>query len=253
MAQHNRSAHHYLFSAIRDMKKASSRPLKHKTCKLSYLIFVAISAWKVFFKDATRGSPSYDMLHHQYVNTTSITKVLITRTVSPSEIPNVVKDIAYIKSFYTLHGEILKQNSRVYCDVLKNGYAINWTTHADFNPYINGTQSFPNHVLCNSNYATMDNYYSTIRVDFMLFVRSEEDAQEISQKISHQSESMQTKQSLHEVKIDIRDVSNNPKKLYNWIMQLTGETLVGYHYLWLVDGDLSLKTLNWQAFWQLYT
>ena len=236
---------------------SNGAPVKKGICKLSYIVFVAIGAWKVFFSNSTSGTSLsfYDLLLHQDANATSITKVLITRTVSPSEIQPVIDDIMHVKSFYTSQSDELKQKSRLYCNVLKEaGY------NAILDPFLlssssielstNGTQFFPNHILCNSDDASVENYYATVRVDFMLFARSEEYAHKISKTITQLSESLQTKESLHEVKIDIRDVSSNSKKLWNWMLYADDKTLAGYDYIWFIDGDISLKSLNWQAFWQ---
>ena len=87
----------------------------------------------------------YDVIH-QDVNATSITKVLINRTVSPSEMQHVIKDIVHIKSSYTSHGKTLKQNSQVYYDMLKEArHAVNWIrklrARDDYLDPFNGTES----------------------------------------------------------------------------------------------------------------
>jgi len=179
----------------------------------------------------------------------NVTRVLITRTISPSEIQFVIDDIMHVKSFYTghhHHREKLIRNSRKYCSDLKQaGYA------ARLDPYANGSQSFPNHLLCSSNNAadTTDNNYYSVRVDFMLFTRSESDAQNISKTIDQLESSSSTK-SIHQVNVDILDVSHNPKKIWNWIGHCTPDRLANYDYAWFIDGDITLTSLNWQAFWQ---
>ena len=211
-------------------------------------------------------SALYDMLYQEDTplsnnnNTSpSITRVLITRTVSPSEIPIVIEDLIHVKSFYTgnnKHPEELYQKSIQYCNTLRTaGYA------ASLDPYVNGSQSYPNHILCDSSKSSsssstsnnnIDNNYISVQADFMLFARSEAHAQNISNTIEQLSQQYELDKTTpyHKVNVDIRDVSQNPKKIWNWIVHATEERLIGYDYIWFMDGDISLKSLNWQAFWQ---
>ncbi|KAL7526281.1 hypothetical protein ACHAXR_001408, partial [Thalassiosira sp. AJA248-18] len=46
------------------------------------------------------------------------------------------------------------------------------------------------------------------------------------------------------------DVSLNPRKVHDWITYADRERLDGhYDYVWFLDGDITLQSLNWQAFW----
>ncbi|KAL7535701.1 hypothetical protein ACHAXR_006675 [Thalassiosira sp. AJA248-18] len=150
----------------------------------------------------------------------------------------------HVKSFYTGQHEELRQKSLRYCNTLKEaGYA------ASLDPYINGSQSFPNHILCDSNDATTENNYIAVRADFMLFARSDAYAHNISKTIDLLSGEIK-QNAVYEVGVDIRDVSHNPVKIWNWILHCTESRLAEYDYVWFIDGDISLKSLNWQAFWQ---
>ena len=196
--------------------------------------------------------------------TSPFTKVLMVRSVSPSEIPNVISDIMLIKSFYTGQHEELKQQSLEYCPLLQSaGFnakldpLYNATTKTDRG--VLGARSFPNHILCNTNKlqqsSMMDNnYYLTIHVDVMLFARSDEYVRNITDKIDVLSKeidgSATTTTLTYKPQIDVRDVSLNPIKLWNWVLHCDEDRLQGYDYIWFMDGDIHLRTLNWQAFWQ---
>eukprot|EP00581_Thalassiosira_minuscula_P001352 CAMPEP_0183744960 /NCGR_PEP_ID=MMETSP0737-20130205/65993_1 /TAXON_ID=385413 /ORGANISM="Thalassiosira miniscula, Strain CCMP1093" /LENGTH=485 /DNA_ID=CAMNT_0025980615 /DNA_START=375 /DNA_END=1832 /DNA_ORIENTATION=+ len=217
------------------------------------MIFVANAIRMIVFSnyDYMMGSPfDYDPFGYGGQgegNYTSVIKVLITRTASPSEIPIVIDDIMYVKSFYAGQHEKLRERSMIHCPTFKNaGYA------AYFDPYANGTQSYPNHVLCNSENATISgNNYLSVRADFMLFARSDEYAQNISKQLDDRRiREGAPITPLHEVDVDVRDVSQNPKKIWNWLLHATEDRLAGYDYVWFIDGDVSLASLNWQAFWQ---
>jgi len=120
---------------------------------------------------------------------------------------------------------------------------------------VNGTDAFPNQVLCHPLnqdsgwvYAENNNYLR-VRADFMLFARSDEYAHNITKMID--SKTARTLKPIYEPQLDVRDVSKNPIKLWNWILHVDEERLAGYNYVWFIDGDIFLRSLNWQAFWQL--
>lgn len=213
---------------------------------MSYVAFVAVAIWKDMLPKIVQG-PSMPFLELvSYLNANnddaSVIRVLVARTCSPSEIPIVVEDLMYVRSFYSGRHEDLRQESRSRCGELRE-YA------ATLDPHANGTRLFPNHILCNSNDASTENNYWTVRADFMIFARSNEWALNISRTIDRLSEEARMN-SLYEVDVDIKDVSGNPQKIWNWILHCTDERLEGYDYMWFVDGDISLKSLNWQGFWQ---
>jgi len=104
-----------------------------------------------------------------------------------------------------------------------------------------------------------DNYFSKVEADFMLFARSLDHAGQLRKEIDKLSHlTNQTTDIIvddnhirhqHTVDIDIRDTSSNPKKIYNWILHADKERLQTYDYIWFIDGDIQLNSLNWQAFW----
>lgn len=215
---------------------------------LSYMIFVAVATWKVILSDdAIQSSASFfDYMTYDGVNNaTAVTRVLVVRTMSPSEVSIVIDDIMYVKSFYAGEHESWMAKSRSRCPELREaGYA------STIDAYANGTQTFPNHLLCHADATTEENHYLAVRADFMLFARNEAMAQNVSKTISELSQRTTQTTSLYEVDVDIRDVSLNPHKIWNWLFLCTAERLAGYDYVWFIDGDVSLRSLNWQAFWQ---
>jgi len=167
------------------------------------------------------------------------------RTMAPSEVDIVVEDILHVKSFYAGEHEAWMERSRSRCGELRAaGYA------ATPDAYVNGTRDFPNHLLCSSDAGSGENYFLSVKADFMLLARNEDMAQNVSRIISEGSARIHKTASLHEVDVDIRDVSLNPHKIWNWIFLCTSERLAGYDYVWFIDGDNALRSLNWQGFWQ---
>lgn len=150
-----------------------------------------------------------------------------------------------IKSFYTGQHEALKEESMKYCpNLISSDWSstklhplYNFTTTTDQG--VTGSKSYPNHILCNTATnptSTMENYYDTIRVDFMLFARSDEYAHNISNTIDSLSNEIDnTKDLRYKPNIDVRDVSLNPIKLWNWILHCTEERLQGYDYIWFME------------------
>ena len=216
-------------------------------------VFVAIAIWNVMFSTPDIAQNNYDdmtMLGPSNTSTTtSNIKVLIVRTVSPSEIPNVIDDVMFVKSFYNGNHEAMKEKSMEYCPMLNEaGY------DANLDPLYNGTsQSYPNHILCNTNKQQQtNNNFLTVRADFMLFARSDGYARNITNTIDEKSKEMNNDNAVttYKTQIDVRDVSLNPIKLWNWILHCDEDRLVGYDYVWFIDGDIHLRTLNWHAFWQ---
>ena len=176
-------------------------------------------------------------------------RVLITRTVSPSETSIVATDVAYVKSFYSGQHHIQHlEKSKSHCNQLKS--------HDDgiLDPYEMDSGIFPNYLLCMNDTTTAhgmdDNFFSTVKADFMLFARSTDHVEQLQMEIEKQSLTNQTNIYHHTVDIDIRDVSSNPKKIYDWVMYADRDRLLNYDYIWFIDGDIKLTSLNWQAFWQ---
>jgi len=202
-------------------------------------------------KDIKGAAASGDSILHQSNEPTL--RVLITRTVSSSEISIVKDDIRWVKSFYQgeTHRHLLKM-SKSNCGLLRNG--------ARLNPYGNdgdGSQYFPNQILCNSEYHRDGNNFFSVHADFMLFALNSEIARQLNEVTTQDHTSFsgtasvepRTALRLHrDVKVDVIDVSAAPKKLWNWIIHANEETLDRYDYVWFVDGDIRLTSLNWHAF-----
>jgi len=233
--------------AVPTIRRSSFAKRLIRSCRV-YIIFALVVYNIMFF------SSSFDTQSSSYIdnnmpitnnNSSSYTKVLMVRSVSPSEIPNVIGDIMLVKSFYTGQHETLKEESMKYCSNLmasdwsstKLHPLYNFTTTTDQG--VTGSKSYPNHVLCNTfaaNPSTIENYYDTIRVDFMLFARSDEYAHNISNTIDSLSNEIDnTKDLRYKPNIDVRDVSLNPIKLWNWILHCTEERLQGYDYIWFME------------------
>ena len=207
-------------------------------------------------------------------------KVLITRTVSPSEVSIVQKDVEYVQSFYS-DDEYMShlQKSTQHCDLLKasmkndifddrSSYFKENTTWelkdelsgSSFSPYTDtdgiGSQFFPNLYLCdegkNNNQHDLPsniNNYISVQANFMLlFATSSEVAQELNTAATLANATNTAQQ--YSVDIDIVDVSSHPKKLWNWLSYTNKDRLEGYDYVWFIDGDIKVQSLNWQAFWQ---
>ena len=125
-----------------------------------------------------------------------------------------------------------------------------------------GSHFFPNPILCNSNHTQQkveNNYMNVLQADFMLFALSPEVASKLANGTMSSSNihtatataTTTTSQSQYSYKVDVDiiEVSANPnKKLWNWITYTNEERLRGYDYVWFIDGDIQLTSLNWQAF-----
>ena len=82
----------------------------------------------------------------------------------------------------------------------------------------------------------------------MLFATSSKVAQELNMAATLDNATNTAQQ--YSVDIDIVDVSSHPKKLWNWLSYTNKDRLEGYDYVWFIDGDIKVQSLNWQAFWQ---
>ena len=204
----------------------------------------------------------------------SSTRVLIVRPVSPSETTTVAGDVAYVKSFYSGRRHVsLLERSMSRCDELMNSTkddasGISGGGNNFLSPYELG-DAFPNHLLCISRNdrarrggRRMENNFLAVEADFMLFARSRDHAAELSAKIDEAtaavpldtlngtitSRSRHDQLLRHEVDVNIIDVSANPRKVYNWVHHAIPARLDGYDYVWFIDGDIVLMSLNWQAY-----
>lgn len=237
-------------------RKSSFAKRLIRSCRV-YIIF-ALAVYNIMYFSGSFGDTQISSYTDNNMpitnnNSSSYTKVLMVRSVSPSEIPNVIGDIMLIKSFYTGQHETLKEESMKYCPNLRESDwsstklnpLYNFTTITDQG--VTGSKSYPNHVLCNTfaaNPSTMENYYDTIRVDFMLFARSDEYAHNISNTIDSLSNTIDnTKDLRYKPSIDVRDVSLNPIKLWNWILHCTEERLQGYDYIWFMESPCLILLL----------
>lgn len=92
------------------------------------------------------------------------------------------------------------------------------------------------------------NNYLTVKADFLLLARNAEVANSMSNLLSSSSTPK------HECcdNVEIVDVSRgeNTIKIWNWIQHLNEVRLYDYDYVWMIDGDIDLSSLNWHAFWQ---
>jgi len=166
-----------------------------------------------------------------------MTKVLIARTVSPSEVKNVVADVRRVNSYReSIDSHLAESLSN--CDLLRNGTSTS--------PFGNGSRTFPNHILCDDRTTTGgDNNYLSVKADFLLFARNGDVVGQASAALATDGGDGRPSEN-----VDIVDVSDNPVKIWNWIMGLSRARLYGYDYVWMVDGDMGLASLNWQSFWK---
>mmetsp|Transcript_1048 Transcript_1048/g.2074 ORF Transcript_1048/g.2074 Transcript_1048/m.2074 type:complete len:445 (-) Transcript_1048:50-1384(-) len=187
-------------------------------------------------------------------------RVLITRTVALSEVAIVQEDVSYVQSF-SLPGRSynLLAKSTTYCDLLKDGDEKGLSQH-DKDGY--GSASFPNHILC--SYSQAENNFLSVQADFMLFALSPEIGLQLKNHVSTMTNETHhlgfnatttlgynattAPRPTHQVDVNIVDVSAQPKKLWNWLKYASEERLRGYDYVWFIDGDIRLTSLNWQAF-----
>lgn len=112
----------------------------------------------------------------------------------------------------------------------------------------------------------MENHFLTVAVDFLLFARSGDHAAELSARIDEATaaaaeaptgESNGTvarrrddgrRSRRRDVDVTIVDASANPRKVHDWMHCATPDVLEGYDYVWFLDGDIALRSLNWQAY-----
>ena len=202
-----------------------------------YLIFVALAVRKVLLSGQYYGMEFSNTGDGNSTSATEeSTRVLIVRTMAPVEVDIVIKDVLHVKSFYAGEHEAWVERSRSRCGELRAaGYA------ATPDPYENGTRYYPNHLLCKSDVGVGENYFLSVRADFMLLARNEDMAQNVSRIISEGSARISKTSSLYEVDVDIRDVSLNPHKIWNWISLCTSERLAGYDYIWFIGEYLRLR------------
>ena len=204
-------------------------------------------------------------------------RVLIARTVSSAEIPNVVADVKRINSYrnsnHQQRDELIEEsisqcstNVQSYTDQLTINhtfYQMNETS--TLSKLGNGFRSFPNKILChaanpNTNF-TMMNYFHLVHVNFVFFARNGDVALELSNKLVDDDDDGSVNNLLT---VDIIDVSLSPAKIWSWLNLIDEERLTlpeqssssslntseYYNYVWMIDGDIILRSLNWQAFWQ---
>lgn len=168
-----------------------------------------------------------------------LTKVLIARTVSSTELANVVADARRIDSHRDPDAAArLLAASASRCGLLRNATA-NATAAARIDPFENRSGTFPNRVLCDDRAALGGNHYLSVRADFLLFARDGEVARRAAALVLPLEGS-----------VAVADVSERAVKIWNWILFLTDAEVEGYDYVWMVDGDIELRSLNWHAFWQ---
>ena len=149
-------------------------------------------------------------------------RVLIARAVGPSEAKNVIDDIKH--NFNTQH-------SKSQCNRIQQE-----TNEID--PFANNTEAFPNHILCESNFALPQ-----VEVEYLIFARNADVAKQINNACNSSSIS----------NVEVIDVTGVSIKVWNWINYVDEDRLIGFDYAWLVDGDILIRSLNWIAFWQQIT
>jgi len=167
-------------------------------------------------------------------------KVLIARTVSPTEIDNVLADVNRILSYsHPSNHERYLSASLSQCSSFHND-----SSTIDL---FNGSDTFPNYILCDVNRTQVQgNNYYTVKADFLLFARSKDVVEKLT-AIYNENITID-----EEDKINVLDVTNSPVKLWNWIAHLSEERLYGYYdYVWMVDGDIQMSSLNWHSYWQM--
>jgi len=231
--------------------------------QLGFFVVITIALFILYF-DQGDGTTNFDTnitLSSSSSSSSSPIRVLITRTVSPSETSIVAADVAHVKSFYLDQQtqQHLLEKSKSHCNQLNrhNGSSIP-------DPYEINSSIFPNYLLCMNDTTTTaltsynTNYFSRVEADFMLFARSLDHADQLREEIEKLSTSRNETADIivdshirhqHTVDVDIRDTSSNPKKIYNWVLHADKERLQTYDYIWFIDGDIQLNSLNWQAFW----
>ena len=145
------------------------------------------------------------------------------------ETENVIADLHYYNSNAKNYADVTQSTSQ--CNRLRQSQMIN--------PYTNKSQSFPNHILCESinDNITLGN----VEVVFLYFARNADVANNILQAYNN-SDSANG--------IEVIDVSGDSRKVWDWIYYLNDIRLYGFDYVWMIDGDILLRSINWVAFWQ---
>ena len=188
-------------------------------------------------------------------------KVLIARTVGVSEVENVVDDVMKLNSYSVQsshsHDQLIER-SISQCHNIQN-FSQQLEQYHNFTSMnlsiSDGLSIFPNKILCHagnkSNSFRVANYFEMIRLEFLFFARNTNVALDLSSKLSEH------------INVEIIDTSigESTAKLWMWLTHLNEERLVQtkeqqitgsykYNYVWPVDGDILLRSLNWLAFWQ---
>ena len=225
--------------------------------QLGFFVVITIALFILYF-DQGDGSTNFNtnITISSSSSSSSPIRVLITRTVSPSETSIVAADVAHVKSFYLnrLTQQHLLNRSISHCNQIQDS----------LDPYKIDSSIFPNYLLCMNDTTTKTatsyntNYFNKVEADFMLFARSLDHADQLREEIDKMSPSRNETADIivdghirhhHTVDVDIRDTASNPKKIYNWVLHADRERLQTYDYIWFIDGDIQLNSLNWQAFW----
>mmetsp|Transcript_10645 Transcript_10645/g.22888 ORF Transcript_10645/g.22888 Transcript_10645/m.22888 type:complete len:245 (-) Transcript_10645:679-1413(-) len=198
--------------------------------KNQHAILINVNALSSSFNPAINSSAT------DIANGEETTHVLIARTASASEIDNVLEDILVINS-YRENGAKLLNQSTAYCDTLH--------ASVDPAPFVNESHLFPNQLLCfgptNKNATTQENNYEMVQADFLIFAWDAGVIGKINNTVSDHSLD----------NVQIMDVTGNSVKVWNWLFHLSETTVYGYDYVWMVDGDIIMKSLHWHAFWQI--
>ena len=125
---------------------------------------------------------------------------------------------------------------------------------AKLDPKEFGTEAHPNHVSClqspDNNVAAVvarDDNFRTVKADFILFAWN----QEVIQNLTIAMTTIKPSTSTNTTKVQIIDVSESGKKIWNWMVYLSNTMLSGYDYVWMMDGDISIASLNWQSHLEL--
>ena len=159
-------------------------------------------------------------------------RVLFVRTAfSLSEVKNTLADAARILS-YREDPSKHRADALSQCNRLANSLEID--------PFAsNRTNAFPNRILCNLG-REGGNYYESVSADFLFFGVKSDVTQILASEVAEDYPS----------RIDAVDVGENTFKLWNWMQRLDDTYLTRYDYIWFMDGDMILSSLNWQGFWQ---
>lgn len=215
---------------------------------VSLLILAIIIKENRYIENGSSASATISLSLQEEVRATPQTTVLIVRTVSQSEVETVLADVKRITSYQESIRWPLDQKARdpkaLLAESLSQCNALHNSATGRIDVYQNGSTTFPNHILCDANRTSLqENNYLAVKADFFLFAKSQEVVDQINKGLqnAHHNNINQ---------IETVDVSESPVKIWNWLTRLTDGRLIGYNYVWMVDGDISLISLNWHAFWQ---